>query len=92
MIGNDYLQMQHKRIEESLRQAKEIQDARLKLEETKSEIRKHKIDILKNGSRKDKINLLIQERLQQLEDEESISPCNINSEISMQMEECMCKH
>lgn len=62
MIGNDYLQMQHKRLEESLKQAQELQAARLKLEETKSEIRKCKIDILKNGSRKDKINLLIQER------------------------------
>lgn len=90
MIGNDYLQMQHKRLEESLKQAQELQVARLKLEETKSEIRKFKIDILKNGRRKDKINLLIQERLQQLEDEESISPCNINPEISIQMAECMC--
>lgn len=90
MSDNDFLQMQHKRLEESLKQAEEIKLASLKLEETKSEIRRHKIDILKNGSKKEKINLLIQERLQQLEDEESASPCNINSEIFMQISECMC--
>lgn len=92
MRDNDFLQIQHKRIEESIKQSRELQSAKLKLEETKSEIRKRKIDIMKNGSKKDKINLLIQERLQQLEYEESISPRNINSEIAMQVAECVCNH
>ncbi len=89
-MGKDFLQMQHERIEESLKQARELQEAKTKLEKTKSEIRKMKIDILKNGSRKDKINLLIEERLQELEAEESASPCNINPEMAKLMSECCC--
>ncbi len=40
-MGKDFLQMQHERIEESLKQAQEIQEAKIKLEKTKSEIRKN---------------------------------------------------
>lgn len=89
-MGKDFLQMQHERIEESLKQAQELQETRTKLEKTKSEIRKMKIDVLKNGSRKDKINLLIDERLQELEAEESTSSRNINPETAKLMAECCC--
>lgn len=62
-----------KRFEENIKIEQEIDNMKLEIKITKSKIRKSKIDILKNGSKKDKINLLIKERLQQLEEEENRS-------------------
>lgn len=93
-LQNQYEQigeMNRKYFEESLKRNKELQDARAKLEESKSEIRKMKIDILKNGNKEDKINLLIEERLQDLEEEERRMPCNYNAKISKLLIECFCK-
>lgn len=65
----------------SIKQAQEIQSASMKLDEASSELRRMKIDILKNGTRKDKINLLIKERLIDLENEERIYVENIEKQI-----------
>ena len=61
--GSDYLKMHTEYVLNSIKQAQEIQSASMKLDEANSELRRMKIDILKNGTRKDKINLLIQERI-----------------------------
>ena len=71
-----------KRFEENMRSEQRLQTLKMELEITKTKVRKQKIDILKNGKKKDKINLLIEERLQELEAEESASSCNINPEMA----------
>lgn len=79
--GNDYLKMHTEYVLNSMKQAQEIQSASMKLDRVNSELRRMKIDILKNGSRKDKINLLIEERLLDLENEERIYLENIEKQI-----------
>lgn len=79
--GSDYLKMYTEYVLNSIKQAQEIQSASMKLDEANSELRRMKIDILKNGTRKDKINLLIQERLFDLENEERIYVESIEKQI-----------
>lgn len=79
--GSDYLKMHTEYVLNSIKQAQEIQSASMKLDGANSELRRMKIDILKNGTRKDKINLLIQERLFDLENEERIYVENIEKQI-----------
>lgn len=79
--GSDYLKMHTEYVLNSIKQAQEIQSASMKLDEANSELRRMKIDILKNGTRKDKINLLIQERLFDLENEERIYVESIEKQI-----------
>jgi len=79
--GSDYLKMHIEYVLNSIKQAQEIQSASMKLDEANSELRRMKIDILKNGTRKDKINLLIQERLFDLENEERIYVESIEKQI-----------
>lgn len=79
--GSDYLKMHTEYVLNSIKQAQEIQSTSMKLDEANSELRRMKIDILKNGTRKDKINLLIQERLFDLENEERIYVESIEKQI-----------
>jgi len=79
--GNDCLKMHTDYVLNSVKQAQEIQSASMELDRVNSELRRMKIDILKNGSEKDKINLLIQERLFDLENEERIYVENIEKQI-----------
>ncbi len=79
--GSDYLKMHTEYVLNSIKQAQEIQSASMKLDEANSELRRMKIDILKNGTRKDKINLLIKERLIDLENEERIYVESIEKQI-----------
>ncbi len=65
--GNDYLKMHTEYVLNSMKQEQELQSASMELDRVNSELRRMKIDILKNGNRKDKINLLIEERLIDLE-------------------------
>lgn len=77
----DYLEEYTKYIIESAKSAQALQEASIKLETTTAELRRMKIDILKNGSRKDKINLLIEERLQALENEEKSYMENLKNQV-----------
>ena len=52
----------------------------MELDRVNSELRRTKIDILKNGSRKDKINLLIKEMLFELENEERVYMENLEKQ------------
>lgn len=72
------LNMRLEYILNDIKQNHEIRCAETELEKVESEIRKCKIDILKNGIRKDKINLLIEERLQDLENKEREYDCKKN--------------
>lgn len=81
--GSDYLKMHTEYVLNSIKQAQEIQSASMKLDEANSELRRMKIDILKNGTRKDKINLLIQERLFDLENEERIYVESIENKLKV---------
>lgn len=79
--GNDYLKMHTDYVLNSVKQAQEIQSASMELDRVNSELRRMKIDTLKSGSRKDKINLLIEERLLDLENEERIYMENLEKQI-----------
>ena len=79
--GNDYLKMHTDYVLNSMKQAQEIQSASMELDRVNSKLRRMKIDTLKSGSRKDKINLLIEERLLDLENEERIYMENLEKQI-----------
>lgn len=79
--GNDYLKMHTDYVLNSMKQAQEIQSANMELDRVNSKLRRMKIDTLKSGSRKDKINLLIEERLLDLENEERIYMENLEKQI-----------
>lgn len=77
----DYFENYMKHVIESAKSSEELRQASIKLETTTAELRRMKIDILKNGSRKDKINLLIEERLQALENEEKSYMENLKNQL-----------
>lgn len=77
----DYFENYMKHVIESAKSSEELRQASIKLETTTAELRRMKIDILKNGSRKDKINLLIEERLQALENEEKSYMENLKNQV-----------
>lgn len=79
--GNDYLKMHVNHVFNRMKQEQELQSSNMELDRVKSELRRTKIDILKNGNRKDKINLLIEERLIDLENEERIYMKNLEKQI-----------
>ena len=79
--GNDYLKMHTDYVLNSMKQAQEIQSASMELDRVNYKLRRMKIDTLKSGSRKDKINLLIEERLLDLENEERIYMENLEKQI-----------
>ena len=78
--GNDYLKMHTEHVLNSMKQSQELQSASMELDRVNSELRRTKIDILKNGSRKDKINLLIKEMLFELENEERVYMENLEKQ------------
>ena len=80
--GNDYLKMHTEYVLNSMKQEQELQSASMELDRVNSELRRMKIDILKNGNRKDKINLLIEERLIDLENEERVYMETIEKQIN----------
>lgn len=80
--GSDYLKMHTEYVLNSMKQAQELQSASMELDRVNSELRRMKIDILKNGNRKDKINLLIEERLIDLENEERVYMETIEKQIN----------
>lgn len=79
--GNDYLKMHTDYVLNSMKQTQEIQSASMELDRVNSKLRRMKIDTLKSGSRKDKINLLIEERLLDLENNERIYMENLEKQI-----------
>lgn len=79
--GSDYLKTHTEYVLNSMKQAQELKSASMELDRVNSELRRMKIDILKNGNRKDKINLLIEERLIDLENEERVYMETIEKQI-----------